>query len=284
MADFLIPDDLSAAVIGDPIAHSLSPLMHNAWIEACDSLADKKAYGKLQVKADQLDDFFAAFRASPLVGVNVTVPHKEAVIPYLTRLSPGAKAVGAVNTILKQGDDLVGFNTDGIGFLNHLKASAPSWRSDRPVLVIGAGGAARGILHTLLTTEVPMVMVANRSIGRANQLVADIGRGRAVDLPMDNLSDAITGAGLVVNTTSLGMAGCPPLDLPLDRAGADTVVYDIVYNPLETDLLKAANGRGLTTVDGLGMLIHQGAAAFKIWFGETPDTGDAVRNRLLAAL
>lgn len=268
-------------VIGDPIEQSLSPEMQNYWINANGIDA---VYKKWHVKEPELAAFVDRIRAGEIKGVNVTVPHKERIIPLLDRLAPGARALGAVNTVVKAGDGaLVGYNTDGIGFLSYLRQMAPQWMTDKPCVILGAGGAARAIIHALLSTPVPLIMVINRTFERAERLCNEIGRGRAKPVPMADFFDALMPSGLLVNSTSLGMTGQPTLEVDLSSAPIDMVVNDIVYKPLETVLLADAKSRGLTTVDGLGMLIGQGEAAFKLWLGPDVDceTGTMVRERIL---
>lgn len=274
MTGFTFADTQVAAVIGYPISQSLSPLLHTYWLHQAEMDASYSAH---DVAPEALGDFVAAARDHGLKGWNVTIPHKEAILPYLDRLAPTARALGAVNTVKRTYDgSLIGFNTDGMGLMAHLNAAAPTWPQVRPALVLGAGGAARAALGALLATSCPFIMLANRTRSRAETVSKELGRGRVTVVDWDDLGLATAGAGLILNTTSLGMAGYPPLSLDLAQAAADTVVYDIVYKPLRTALIKAAARRGLRTVEGLGMLIHQGAAAFKLWFDEDADTGPTV--------
>lgn len=271
-----------AAVIGHPVAHSLSPRIHNHWLAAA---GIDGCYRAIDVPPDRLGEAVAALRADGLQGWNVTVPYKTAILPLMDRLSPAARTMGAVNTVLCKADGtLSGFNTDGIGFLKHLNATVPHWPKDRAALVIGAGGAARAAAAALIDTDIPFLMLANRTEEKARGLAADIGRQRITTVAWDALSSAVTAAGLIVNTTTLGMTGQPPLPLDLSTAQADCVVYDIVYAPLETPLLRDAAARGLAVVDGLGMLVHQAAAAFELWFGAAPVYDDALKSDLHKAL
>jgi shikimate dehydrogenase len=269
-----------AAVIGWPISHSLSPVIHNHWFK---TLGMDGLYEAVAVEPAALRDRVAALRAEGYAGFNVTVPHKEAVMPHLDRLAPLARQMGAVNTV-KIGADgtLAGFNTDGIGLMKNLKETVADWPRDKPVLVIGAGGAARAAALGLLGETVPVVMITNRTRHKAETIARDIGRGRMTVVDWEDRDTAVSAAGLVVNTTVLGMKGQPPLALDLAGAGADTVVYDIVYQPLMTPLLQAAQARGLRTVTGLGMLVHQAAAAFRIWFDRDVGYDKALRDVLEA--
>ena len=268
-----------AGVIGWPVGHSRSPALHSHWLKRHGVAG---AYVAMPVHPDHVA---AALRALPLlgfVGCNVTVPHKEAAFRAVDHLDRTARRMGAVNTIVVRPDGtLEGRNTDGEGFLNHLQASAPAWvPAGRPVLVLGAGGAARAIVGTLADIGVPEVRIANRTDARATALVEEFGTPLRA-WPWAHREEALAGCSLVVNTTQLGMAGHPALTLPLDQLPADAVVSDIVYTPLETPLLADARRRGLTAVDGLGMLLHQARAGFAAWFGVEPAVDDALRRAVL---
>lgn len=270
------------AVIGSPISQSLSPLMHSYWFQ---SEGMSGSYEALEVGPEELETALLNFCSWGYAGFNVTVPHKTAIVPLLDRVTPLARQMGAVNTVKINADGTTtGINTDGIGFLKHLNFSAPGWAKDRPVLLLGSGGAARAAALALLNDKVPMIMMCNRTHEKAEAIALDIGRGRITTVDWADRDDAVMGAGLVVNTTTLGMTGQPSLDINLAKAGSDTVVYDIVYKPLVTPLIAAAQARGLKTVDGLGMLVYQGAAAFKVWFDRDVGFDDGLRNQLLAAL
>lgn len=271
-----------AAVIGHPIVQSLSPLIHKHWFSETGIDGD---YTAIDVPAGALESQLEFFKNEGYAGFNVTVPYKTDIIPLLDKLAPLARQMGAVNTVKINPDGTTtGFNTDGIGLMQHLKLSAPSWLQDKPVLVLGAGGAARAACLGLLNSNVPMIMIANRTRKKAEIVAGEIGRGRIVTVDWDDRESALSGAGLVVNTTVLGMMGQLPLDLDLSQAAAGTIVYDIVYKPLQTDLLKRAGDQGLFTIDGLGMLVHQGAAAFKIWFGVDVGFDNRLRTKLNEAL
>lgn len=273
---------LKAAVIGSPINQSLSPMMHNYWFQATGLTG---CYHALEVAPDDLESALENFRAGGYAGFNITVPHKTAIVPLLDRITPMARQMGAVNTVKIAADGATtGINTDGIGFLKHLQNQVPGWPKDRPALLLGAGGAARAAALALLNDGVPLIMICNRTRSKAEDIAAEIGRGRMTVLDWDERADAVAGAGLVVNTTVLGMQGQTPLELDLSAAQRDVVVYDIVYKPLETPLLKNAASLGLRGVDGLGMLVYQGAAAFKIWFEQDVGYDDTLRAMLLDAL
>ncbi|WP_308911034.1 shikimate dehydrogenase [Pseudokordiimonas caeni] len=258
-----------AGVIGHPVGHSLSPNLHNPWLAGA-GIGGR--YRAVDVPPEALASVIPAFRDLGLRGFNITVPHKTAIIPYLDALAPVARQMGAVNVVAFDATGkATGYNTDGTGFMAHLKASVPDWPVDRPALVIGAGGAARAAVVGLLGEPLPFVMITNRSRDKAEAIASEIGRGRVTVVDWADRHAAVGGAGLIANTTSLGMKGQPSLELDLAAAAADCVVYDIVYQPLMTDLLTRAEARGLRTVTGLGMLVEQARAAFRIWFGQLPD-------------
>ncbi|WP_417465640.1 shikimate dehydrogenase [Kordiimonas sp.] len=269
-----------AAVIGWPLTHTLSPVIHNHWMA---NHGVEGVYEKIPVAPDALESTVLKLKAEGYVGFNVTVPHKEAIIPYLDKIAPLARLMGAVNTVkIDENGVTTGFNTDGIGLVANLQKSVASWPKDKPALVLGAGGAARAAALGLLNEDLPFVMISNRTRAKAEAVAAEVGRGRMVVSDWDNRHEAASSAGLIVNTTVLGMHGNPPLDVDLSKAGKDTVVYDIVYQPLITPLLEHAAEHGLRTVTGLGMLVFQAAAAFKIWFDVMPEYDEALKDRLEA--
>jgi len=271
-----------AAVIGYPITQSLSPLMHSHWMQ---QVGIEGEYEAIEVAPEHLSAFVQEAKKIGLSGFNVTVPHKTKILQYLDKTAPLARQIGAVNTVKIAPDGaLTGFNTDSLGLITHLKTSVPDFPHDRPAFILGAGGAARAAALGMLGENLPMVMISNRTREKAETIASDIGRGRMAVVDWDARSDAVAGAGLIINTTTLGMAGQAPLDLDLSCAAKDTVVYDIVYKPLKTPLLAAAGSCGLRTVDGLGMLVHQGAAAFKIWFGHNVCFDKDLRRKLEGAL
>ena len=263
-----------AEVIGDPIAQSKSPTIHNFWLAACGIAADYRA---CHVEAAGLADYLAVRRSdSDWRGCNVTMPHKQAVMPLLDRLDPLAARIGAVNTVVRAGDGaLVGYNTDAAGFAEPLGA-----RRFTAVSVIGAGGAARAVLAALAARGTSWVSLQNRSLAKGEALLAEFGLAGCVALP----GAEVRLAQLLVNTSLLGMAGFPPLP-PVERGvSAGGLVYDIVTTPLDTALLQAARARGLATIDGLAMLIGQAGAAFALFFGQpAPREHDAeLRARIMA--
>jgi shikimate dehydrogenase len=279
-----------AGVLGWPVGHSLSPALHGHWFERHGVAG---AYVPLPVRPEDLG---LAFRALPRLGFsgwNVTVPHKEAAFRLVDERDPAATRAGAVNTVLVRADgSLLGRNTDGQGFLASLRGEAPSWRPQAALAVLlGAGGGARAVALALLDAGVPGLRLANRSRARAEELAGELVAGAgAAAVPVEVVaweerSAALAGAGLLVNATSLGMAGQPPLEIGLDALPGRAVVADLVYVPLETGLLAAARARGNLAVDGLGMLLHQAVPGFAHWGGVTPSADDgAARARVLEAL
>ena len=262
------------AVIGDPIGHSLSPLMHNAWIadHGLDAI-----YVALPLRSEDAAAAIRTLGAFGFAGLSVTVPHKEAAARAADRCT-----APVANTLRWEKDGtLSGFNTDGPGFLDALSQVAPNWRARvKRVLIVGAGGAAVGVAQAL-SPHVETVHFANRTSARAEAAAGALANGRT--LRWDDLERGFGAADLIVQATTLGMEGQPAPDWPVAYCRPAAIVADIVYRPLETGLLRAARARGLNTMDGLGMLIHQGARAFELWFGIKPDTAKA-RSRLVAAL
>jgi shikimate dehydrogenase len=262
-----------AAIVGWPIELSRSPALHGFWLR---QQGIDGHYGRLPVepKREALEELVAFLRKTPNArGCNLTLPHKIDIMPLLDHIHPDAARIGAVNTVVKQADgSLEGRNSDGFGFLAHLKASAPVWTPEAgPVVVLGAGGAARAIVCTLMDAGVPELRLINRTQENAVKLGVAFtpkdGRRIAIE-PWDERSDALRGATLLVNTAAVGMTGKAPLEIDLAKLPKTAVVDDIVYIPLETDLLSRARARGNTCVDGLGMLLHQGRMGFKAWFGK----------------
>jgi shikimate dehydrogenase len=271
-----VPKFRLAGIMGWPVAHSRSPLLHGYWIK---QLGLSGAYVYLPVKPELLADALRGLPALGFAGCNATIPHKEAAVRLVDRVDPLAKRIGAINTIVVEPDGLLsGSNTDVFGFIECLREAAPSWRVDSgPVTVMGAGGGARAVVASLAERGAKEIRVANRTLARAKALAADFGAPvRAV--AWEQRHDALDGTALLVNTTSLGMSGQPALDLSLDRLPKSALVCDIVYIPLETPLLAAARQRGNAVVNGLGMLIHQARPAFKAWFGVMPDATAELRR------
>jgi shikimate dehydrogenase len=267
-----------AGVMGWPVAHSRSPRLHGFWLA---QYGIDGAYVPLPVRPEQVKE---AVRALPLLGFagcNLTVPHKELVLPALDRIDPLARRIGAVNTVVVDADGaLEGFNTDAFGFIESLREARPGWRADAgPAVVVGAGGAVRAIVAALQDAGVPEIRIANRTRARAESLASDLGGAAVVD--WQDRAPALEGAALLVNGTTQGMSGEPALDLDLARLPATALVADIVYVPLVTPLLAAAAARGNPTVDGLGMLLHQARPGFARWFGQVPQVSPELRRFVL---
>jgi shikimate dehydrogenase len=258
---------MNACVIGHPIRHSRSPLIHNHWL-ALHGLPGR--YDRQDVTPEQLAPFLRGLAAAGYCGCNVTIPHKEAVLSLADVIHPTARAIGAANLLWIEGGRLHADNTDAAGYVANLDAEAPGWR-DRvdAALVLGAGGAARAVIHGLLAAGVARILIHNRTSARADALAAVFG-SRVVAVPDSLVAEAANTADLLVNTTLVGMAGDPALPIPLATLEPGTIVSDIVYVPLETPLIVAARARGLAVVPGLGMLLHQAVGAFARWYGITP--------------
>ncbi|HXJ02382.1 MAG TPA: shikimate dehydrogenase [Micropepsaceae bacterium] len=272
-----------AGVIGWPVHHSLSPLMHSAWLKE-HGIAG--AYVALPVAPENFGRVVAAMPLMGFAGANVTVPHKEAAFALAASLDDDARATGAVNTLVFENGLTHGRNTDVQGFAASLKESLGDDAAARgPVAVLGAGGAARAVLLALIRAGATDIRLVNRTKNRAVALAAGLGSAVKITLvDWGDLSAAFKDARLLVNTTSLGMTGKAPLEISLDALPLEAAVADIVYNPLETGLLKMARARGARTMDGLGMLMHQAAPAFAAWFGVTPKVTAALRAELAKAL
>jgi shikimate dehydrogenase len=242
------------------------------------------SYESLAVPPDRLIAALRALASKGFAGCNLTIPHKEAALPLMELLDPAARRIGAVNTVGVGPDGaLSGYNTDGYGFIENLRAEIPGWKADAgPVAVLGAGGAARAILDALIRAGAPEIRLTNRYRARAEELAKVFGASIKVSDWQDR-QRALAGAALLVNATSLGMEQNPPLELNLADLPQGAAVCDIVYAPLETALLKQAKARGLRATDGLGMLLHQARPAFKLWFGVLPDVTPELRRAVLAA-
>ena len=256
-----------ACVIGWPIEHSRSPLIHGYWLR---TLGIEGSYTREPVEPAELTGFLASMRDRGLAGCNVTVPHKEAALALSQDRDAAAEAIGAANTLWLDGATLCASNTDAYGYMTYLNACAPQWsKRDAPIVVMGAGGAARAIIYGFLQAGVARVRVFNRSAARSEDLARHFGaRVEACDWALRD--DAVRNAAVVVNTTTLGMQGAGDTGITFASAHPDLVVSDIVYVPLESGLLAAARDRGLATVDGLGMLLHQAVPGFEKWFGVRP--------------
>ena len=268
-----------SCAIGWPISHSRSPLIHGYWLKRYDI---EGSYDRCPVRTEELPAFVERLRQGDFRGCNVTVPHKEAMLALVDTADETARAIGATNTVWVEAGRVHAGNTDAYGFATHLEAAAHGWRQQcRAAVVLGAGGAARAVLHALLAAGVEEIRLCNRSLPRAEALAGHFG-SRVKSLPWDGRAAALAGAGLLVNSTTLGMKGSEALDIDLGPLPAHAVVYDLVYVPLRTPLLQAAAARGLRTVDGLGMLLHQAVPGFERWFGRRPEVTPELRQLIAA--
>lgn len=273
-------------IMGFPVAHSLSPLMHNAAFEA---LALDFVYVPFAVPPHLLASAVNGLKSLGVSGFNVTIPHKSAIIPHLDRISPEAEAIGAVNTVKREGESLVGYNTDGIGFLRSLREDLNLEPSGANVVVLGAGGAARSAVASLCQAGARRISVANRTRDRAGELASLCKTSypecelAALSLAPEELVPALGQADLLVNTTSVGMENTAFADLDLSVMAKEARVYDMVYAPPMTPLLREASDNGLEWANGLGMLAGQGEEAFRIWTGRYPPCG-LMKEMLLEAL
>ena len=269
-------------VIGWPVGHSRSPAVHRYWLKQyrLDGTYEKEA-----VRPEELEDFLGSLATKGYAGANVTLPHKEAALRAAESADQAAVTIGAANTLWLDPDGtLHASNTDSYGFMASLAQEVPDWNRDRrQVMVLGAGGAARAIVYGLIAGGTAKILLANRTRERADALARNFGPAVEV-VDWDDRHKALAACGLLVNATSLGLKGKPPLDLDLKLLPADAVVADIVYSPLETPLLAAAMARGNRTVDGLGMLLHQAVPGFERWFGVRPEVTPDLRAHVAATL
>lgn len=266
---------LRAGVVGHPVKHSRSPIIHGYWLE---QFGINGRYDRYDVKPEDFSHFVKTLSEQGLQGVNVTIPHKEAAFLALDEATERARRLKAANTLWFENGKLWGDNTDSIGFLANLDQGHPGWDINaKSALILGAGGAARAIIAGLQERNIEKITIVNRTRERAEELALMSG-GQVAIAEWSKLSFQLESADLVVNTTSLGMSGQPDLDLSLDPLGKNALVTDIVYVPLETNLLKQARLRGNPVVDGLGMLLHQAVPGFEHWFGKRPVVTDELRH------
>jgi shikimate dehydrogenase len=268
-----------AFVCGHPIAHSRSPLIHGYWLE---ELGLTGSYERIDVAPDAFAEFLNGIGRNGFTGGNVTLPHKEAAFRLVEKRDKDAEAIGAVNTIwFDAAGRLCGGNTDAYGFAANLDDQVPQWAEGRKAVVLGAGGAARAVIHALKQRGYDDIRLVNRSLPRAEELAGRSGDGVSVR-GWEVVAGLLGDADLLVNTSSLGMNGAPALEVDLTSLPVHAVVADIVYVPLETALLKAARARGLATAEGLGMLLHQAVPGFERWFGQRPAVSEGLRKRVVA--
>lgn len=268
-----------AGVIGSPISHSKSPQLHRHWLKTYGIAGD---YIPMDVASQDLKEVLRALPKAGFVGVNVTIPHKEKILEIADLVTDRATLIGAANTLIFRKDGKIhADNTDGYGFIENLRAGAPNWNpAAGPAAILGAGGAARAVVASLLDAGVPEILITNRTRIRAEKLAEDFGK-RLTVIDWVQAGNILEESVLVVNTTALGMIGKPAMRVPLDGLRKGTVVTDLVYTPLKTDLLIAAEAAGCVTVDGLGMLLHQAVPAFERWFGQRPEVDSMTRAAAL---
>lgn len=270
-----------AGVIGHPIAHSRSPALHGHWLKR---YGIKGHYIPMDVAPADLAEALKMLPKLGFVGINVTIPHKETILKLADVVTDRAALIGAANTLIFRKDGKIhADNTDGAGFMANLRQLAPHWEPyDSPVALFGAGGAARAVIAALIEVGVPEIRIANRTRLRAETLRHDFG-AKVVVHDWVHAGAMLEGAGLVINSTSLGMAGKPDLRLPLEALERGAVATDLVYTPLMTPFLIEAQSRGAHIVDGLGMLLHQAAPGFERWFNHRPEVDEATRAAVLSA-
>jgi shikimate dehydrogenase len=269
----------AACLIGWPAAHSRSPLIHHYWLR---NLGIEGGYNIEAVPPEGFAEFVLHLEKHGFAGANVTIPHKERALA-LTMPDARARAVGAANTLWYEAGELRSTNTDIEGFIDNLDACAPGWDAASEVLVLGAGGSSRAVVFGLVERGIRRVHLVNRTHERARALADQFGAG-VHPVAWEAVNDLLPRAELLVNTTSLGMHGQPALELDVSLLPPQAVVTDLVYVPLQTPLLAAARGRGLRTVDGLGMLLHQAVRGFELWFGQRPEVTAGLRALVEADL
>ena len=270
---------IKAGVMGWPISHTLSPRLHSYWLN---QYGINGSYDALEIEPDYCKRFISDLPKNGFAGVNVTLPYKEIAAKVVHVLDDNALRLGAVNTIVVGSNGILyGSNTDGFGFMENLISNAPKWSPmDGPAVVLGAGGAAKAVVASLLDSGVVEVRLINRTFKKAEALVEKIG-GSVNVVKWDNRSKALSNAGLLVNTTTLGMIGSPKLDINLKALPVSAVVNDIVYAPVITPLLEQAKHRSNYIVGGIGMLLHQARPGFQKWFGQKPEVTDGLKNYVL---
>ncbi|MGB3447964.1 MAG: shikimate dehydrogenase [Xanthobacteraceae bacterium] len=269
----------AACLIGWPAAHSRSPIIHHHWLHR---FGIAGGYSIEAVPPEGFAEFVQNLSHHGFTGANVTIPHKERAL-LLTEPDERARAVGAANTLWYDGETLRSTNTDIEGFIGNLDAAAPGWDAIDEAVVLGAGGSSRAVVFGLLERGIKRVHLVNRTAGRAQALADQFG-ARVSPRGWDALGEVLSGAGLLVNTTSLGMKGQPALEIDVGLLPAQATVADLVYVPLDTPMLMAARGRGLRTADGLGMLLHQAVRGFELWFGRRPEVTSKLRSLVEADL
>jgi shikimate dehydrogenase len=278
--------DIRANVIGYPVKHSRSPVIHNHWMK---KHGIPGSYGRAEVMPDKLSMALMALSVSETMkGCNITLPHKEAALAQMDEVDPLAKKIGAVNTVLVRDEgELFGFNTDAYGFTQNLNSAGAAWRKKSPAMVVGAGGAARAVVAALVQAGCREIYVTNRTPDRLRSFCSEVGKNFDVPLRIvgwEDRGEALAHVDLLVNATAQGMEGEPPLDLDLRQLRNTALVTDLVYTPIDTPLLREAKRRNHPTVDGLGMLLHQAVPGFEAWFGVKPEVDEELRNLVIADL
>lgn len=272
-------DAIRTAVIGHPIHHSKSPLIHNHWIVKYGLTG---AYEAINVAPKDLERDVQSFIAHDYAGFNVTIPHKIAIMEYCESIDDAAKAIGAVNTIVIKDGKLHGYNTDAFGFIANIKQNAPDFDFTKgSAVVLGAGGAARAIVKGLIDEGVPEIILTNRTREKADAIKDALSPDKINVCAWEDRNDVLAKANLLINASSLGMEGQPALEISLDDLPSDALVTDIVYSPLETPLLTAAKQRGNKSVTGIGMLLHQARPAFEKWYGVLPEVDEELGALIL---
>lgn len=268
-------------VIGFPIGHSRSPAIHNYWLQ---QHGIPGFYVPMEVSRQDFPEVLRALPKMGFRGVNITIPHKESALQYSDQIGDHAALTGAANTLSFYGDGSIhSENTDGYGFMMNMHEGVPGWRADDgPIVLLGAGGAARGVVYSLMAAGAKEVYVVNRTKARADLLRSEFG-SRVTTLELGDVGDILPSVHTLINASALGMPGMPDVALPFELIGPETTVTDLVYSPVETTFLRKALEQGCSVVDGLGMLLHQAAQAFHVWFGVKPVVDDRVRQIALGA-
>ena len=277
-------NNINAGIIGFPIKHSLSPLIHQYWMKKNNI---KGQYLTFDVKQNEISAFIKGAIKKNLVGFNVTIPHKQNIMPFLDEISEEARAIGAVNTVLIKKNKLLGYNTDTYGFVENLNKNIPQWRKKRgSVIILGAGGAARAAVWSLLCNDYADIKIVNRSKDRAIKLISDMKKffPNSSLICINDYELAIKDAVFLINSTSLGMKSQPPLNIKLEKMKRKAIVYDLVYSPLKTELLLQAEKLHFITVGGLGMLLYQARPAFKMWYGKSVKIDRELKKKVLEQL
>jgi len=279
-----VQNNLSTGIIGSPIKHSLSPVIHKYWMKAHGIASDYNIY---EPKKKELASFLKNMHKNSIKGLNVTIPYKRDVMNYLDTINDDALALGAVNTIKLENNRLFGYNTDAFGFMQHLNIEAPKWKEKKGfIVIVGAGGASRAVIWSFLRENITDIRIINRNKKRALSLIADMKKffpNANIDL-YDNTYEALLNSSLLVNCSSLGMKGQEELELDLSIMNKQSIVYDIVYNPLKTKLIYNAEELNFKTIDGLGMLLNQAAPAFKMWYNVEAKVTEELRIKVIEKL